>query len=185
MLLLGDSFANIYALGSMGWGASAGLAEQLALALNRPVDAIRRNDAGAHATREMLALELARGCNRLAGKKVVVWEFAARELAQGDWKFLDLKPVTAPGTPLCGAPGLHALTGTHARMVWVRAVDPTSTDTAGRGDGFRLMDIDTDDGRGVREILPGPLSYRKPLLTPDGQRVVFNDVSRGRVVVVD
>ena len=185
VLLLGDSFANIYALESMGWGASAGLAEHLALALNRPVDALRRNDAGAHATREMLARELVGGRDRLAGKKVVVWEFAARELAQGDWKLLDLRPVTAPGAPLYGAAGLRALTGTHARMVWIQAVDPTSTDTLGRGNGFRLMGIDTDDGRGIREIVPDPLSYRKPLLTPDGRRVVFTDFPHGRVGVVD
>jgi alginate O-acetyltransferase complex protein AlgJ len=185
VLLLGDSFVNIYALESMGWGTSAGLAEHLALALNRPVDTLRRNDAGAYATREMLALELARGCNRLADKKVVVWEFAARELAKGDWKLLDLSPVTAPAAPLCGAPGLRTLTGTHTRMVWMRAADPTSADPFGRGDAFRLMGIDTDDGRGVREILPGPLSCRKPLLTPDGQRVVFTDTTRGRIVVVD
>ena len=185
VLLLGDSFSNIYALRSMGWGASAGLAEHLALALNRPVDALRRNDAGAYATREMLAHEVASGCNRLTGKKVVVWEFAARELVQGDWKFLDLSPVTAPGAPLCGAPGLRALTGTHTRMVWIQAVDQTSTDTSGRGKGFRLMGLDTDDGRGVREILPGPLAARKPLLTPDGQRVVFTDFPRARVGVVD
>ena len=185
VLLLGDSFTNIYALESMGWGASAGLAEHLALALNQPVDALRRNDAGAHATREMLALELARGRDRLAGKKVVVWEFAARELAEGDWRLLDLRPGTAPAAPLRGAAGLRVLTGTHARMVWMRAVNPTSTDTFGRGDGFRLMGIDTDDGRGVRELLPGPLAYRKPLLTPDGKRVVFTDFPRGRVVVVD
>ena len=185
VLLLGDSFTNIYALESMGWGASAGLAEHLALALNQPVDALRRNDAGARATREMLALELARGRDRLAGKKVVVWEFAARELAEGDWRLLDLRPGTAPAAPLRGAAGLRVLTGTHARMVWIRAVNPTSTDTFGRGDGFRLMGIDTDDGRGVRELLPGPLAYRKPLLTPDGKRVVFTDFPRGRVVVVD
>ena len=34
----------------------------------------------------MLAKELQRGSDRLAGKKVVIWEFAARELACGDWK---------------------------------------------------------------------------------------------------
>jgi alginate O-acetyltransferase complex protein AlgJ len=38
----------------------------------------------------MLSKELARGRDRLAGKKVVVWEFAARELAGGDWKILPL-----------------------------------------------------------------------------------------------
>jgi alginate O-acetyltransferase complex protein AlgJ len=185
VLLLGDSFANIYSMESMGWGTSAGLAEHLALALNRPVDAIRRNDAGAHATREMLALEVARGCNRLANKKVVVWEFAARELTEGDWKVFDFRPVSARGAQLCGAAGLRALTGAHARMVWTRAVDPASLDVSGRGDKFQLMGIDSDDGRGVREILRGPLSVRKPLLTPDGQRIVFTDFPGRRVGVVD
>ena len=86
VLLLGDSFSNIYALEEMGWGRSAGFAAHLSLALNRPIDAILRNDAGAHATREILSRELQRGDDRLAGKKVVVWQFAARELAAGDWR---------------------------------------------------------------------------------------------------
>jgi alginate O-acetyltransferase complex protein AlgJ len=38
-----------------------------------------------------LSNELARGRDRLAGKKLVVWEFAARELSFGNWKLLDLK----------------------------------------------------------------------------------------------
>ncbi|MFM1770648.1 MAG: hypothetical protein RJA22_3177 [Verrucomicrobiota bacterium] len=91
VLLLGDSFANIYSLAPMGWGESAGLAEHLSLALGLPVDALCRNDAGSHATREMLARELRRGRDRLAGKKLVIWEFAARELALGDWKLLSLQ----------------------------------------------------------------------------------------------
>jgi|GEM_PF-3386244 len=185
VLLLGDSFANIYSLASMGWGTSAGLGEHLALALNRPVDALRRNDAGAYATREMLAHEVARGCGRLAGKKVVVWQFAARELAYGDWKMLNLNPGALIGSPLCGADGLRTLVGARARMVWVRAVDPASKDAGARHAGFHLMGIDTEDGRGVREILRGPISSRKPLLTPDGRRVVFTDVPLGRIGVVD
>jgi hypothetical protein len=90
VLLLGDSFANIFSLAPMGWGESAGLAEHLSLALGLPVDAITRNDAGSYATRAMLANELQRGNDRLAGKKLVIWEFAARELAFGDWKMLSL-----------------------------------------------------------------------------------------------
>jgi hypothetical protein len=90
VLVLGDSFANIYSLEMMNWGRAAGLAEQLSFALNRPVDTILRNDDGAYATREMLSRELAQGEDRLAGKKVVVWQFAARELAVGDWKLLDM-----------------------------------------------------------------------------------------------
>ena len=90
VLFLGDSFANIYSLAPMGWGETAGFAEQLSLALGLPLDTITRNDAGSHATREMLALELERGTDRLAGKQVVIWEFAARELACGDWKIIPL-----------------------------------------------------------------------------------------------
>ena len=91
ILVLGDSFCNIFSLAAMGWGEGAGFAEQLSFGLQQPLDALLRNDAGAHATRAMLAQELARGHDRLAGKKVVVWQFAARELALGDWKLIDIK----------------------------------------------------------------------------------------------
>jgi hypothetical protein len=90
ILLLGDSFANIYSLEMMNWGGGAGFAEQLTHAMNRPVDTILRNDNGSYATREILGRELAQGEDRLAGKKVVVWQFAARELAVGDWRLLDM-----------------------------------------------------------------------------------------------
>ena len=95
VLVLGDSFSNIYSLEAMGWGKSAGFAEQLAYHLKAPVDAILRNDAAAHATRELLARELVQGRDRLAGKKVVVWEFAMRELSVGDWKLIELPAVVA------------------------------------------------------------------------------------------
>ena len=99
ILLLGDSFSNIFSLEALGWGESAGFAEQLSRALGgRPLDCILRNSDGAFATREMLSRQLARGRDRLAGKKLVIWEFAARELSFGDWKLLDLKlgqPVPA------------------------------------------------------------------------------------------
>jgi len=97
ILLLGDSFANIFSLSALGWGEAAGLAEHLSRALGgRPLDCILRNSDAAFATREILSHELARGRDRLAGKKLVVWEFAARELAFGDWKLLDLKLGTPP-----------------------------------------------------------------------------------------
>ena len=91
VLLLGDSFSNIYSLEDMGWGTAAGLAEQLSCDLQMPVDRIVQNDSGAFATRETLAKELARGNDRLVNTKVVVWQFAARELSIGDWKFVDMK----------------------------------------------------------------------------------------------
>ena len=86
VLFLGDSFSNIYSLGGMNWGDSAGLVEQLSFLMQRPIDAFRRNDSGSFATRDMLSRELRRGRDRLAGKKLVIWQFAARELAVGDWR---------------------------------------------------------------------------------------------------
>ena len=90
VLVLGDSFTNIYSLDAMGWGESAGLTEQLAFEMKRPLDRIARNGDGAFAARQILSRELARGRDRLAGKKLVVWQFASRELSFGDWKLLDI-----------------------------------------------------------------------------------------------
>lgn len=90
ILLLGDSFSNIYSLGTMGWGQSGGFAEQLSYYLQQPVYAIVQNDAGAHATRQALAARLTRGDDVLAGKRVVIWQFASRELSLGDWKIIPL-----------------------------------------------------------------------------------------------
>jgi alginate O-acetyltransferase complex protein AlgJ len=90
VLLLGDSFSNVFSLESLGWGTAAGLAEQLSLALRRPVDRLVQNDDGAFATREALAREQARGRDRLAGKQVVIYQFATRELTHGDWRLVDL-----------------------------------------------------------------------------------------------
>jgi alginate O-acetyltransferase complex protein AlgJ len=50
---------------------------------------IAQNDSGAFATRQALARELSAGEDRLQGKRVVIWEFASRELSVGDWKPID------------------------------------------------------------------------------------------------
>ena len=93
VLLLGDSFTNVFSLDAMGWGEGAGLGPHLALALGRDIDVIAQNDSGAFATRQRRWNARAGGepggSDRLAGKKVVVWEFASRELAVGNWKPLD------------------------------------------------------------------------------------------------
>jgi alginate O-acetyltransferase complex protein AlgJ len=106
VLLLGDSFTAIYSDPLLHWGQGAGLGEHLALALGAPVATIARNDDGAFATRLELAAELTRGRDPLAGKRVVVWEFAARELSFGDWRLLALPspqpeavPKAAPREP--------------------------------------------------------------------------------------
>jgi hypothetical protein len=102
VLLLGDSFTNIYSVESMGFGTHAGFAEHLSLALGCPIDRIAQNAGGAAATRKALADDLARhyaavdrgdvpsGRERLADTRVVVWQFAMRELLLGDWKPVQL-----------------------------------------------------------------------------------------------
>lgn len=91
VLVLGDSFCNIFSMAGMGWGEDAGFTEHLGAALMQPVDAILRNGDGAHATRSMLARELNAGQNRLEGKKVVVWEFAASQITEGIWPVISCK----------------------------------------------------------------------------------------------
>ncbi|MYA70199.1 hypothetical protein F4009_22785 [Candidatus Poribacteria bacterium] len=93
ILFLGDSFSNIYSLGGMGWGDSAGFVEHLSAALARPIDKIIINAGGADATRQALVQEIIRGNDRLAGKRVLIYQFAARELFSGNWKLLSIPQI--------------------------------------------------------------------------------------------
>lgn len=90
VLLLGDSFSNIYSRAGMGWGSGAGLAEQLSFELRRPLDVVAINAGGSYSTRRRLREELLRGDDRLAGKRVVVWQFAMRDLQSGNWQRIDM-----------------------------------------------------------------------------------------------
>jgi len=99
ILLLGDSFSNIYSLEGMGWGGSAGFAEHLSWALARPIDKIVINAGGAYASRQELMRQSMRGVDRLANKKIVVYEFSMRDLAQGDWKMIKLPQPKAVVVP--------------------------------------------------------------------------------------
>ena len=95
ILLLGDSFTNIYSMRRLGWGEDAGLAEQLQAATGRPVTKIAINAGGAHAARTELISRLRRGRPVLDGVDTVIWQFATRELSQGDWRLMDLPASSA------------------------------------------------------------------------------------------
>ena len=67
------------------------------------------------------------------------------------------------------------------RVVWVQDIgDGRDVDTV--GSNLRLMGLDTGDGKGERAILTTG-NYAKPLITPRGDRVVFSDRIRKKVVV--
>jgi len=94
VLLLGDSFTNIYSTPDLGWGEGAGLAEQLSWNLGKPIDRISINAGGALSVRQALA----RNPARLDGKKTVVYQFAVRELTSGDWRSVSI-PATVAQSP--------------------------------------------------------------------------------------
>jgi alginate O-acetyltransferase complex protein AlgJ len=161
VLLLGDSFSNVYsdaaafrserAGDALGWGEGAGLAEQLSFALGRPVDRIARNAGGAHAARADLAREVAlageSGADRLAGVRVVVWQFASRELALGDWKEIPLAAAPArrePPAPTAGAGGPSVVAGTVAARA--EAPRPGSVPYRDALIGLHLREVETHSG---------------------------------------
>ncbi len=174
VLVLGDSFFNIFSLEGMGWGASAGFVEQLSYALQRPLDAIIRNDAGALATRELLGQELARGNDRLSGKRVVVWEFAVRELATGNWDFVTLK------TPAKGATDFLVLQAGEQRMFRATVKSfgafprPGLTPYKDYLTAFHLTGIEGDS---KREAIVYLLTMKDQQLTPAAQLRAGDTVS--------
>ena len=90
VLLLGDSFTNIYSLQSMGWGFSAGLAEHISNNLGKSIDCIAINNGGANETRQELARQYANGIDRLKGKKTLIWQFSMRDLITKKWQKIKL-----------------------------------------------------------------------------------------------
>lgn len=79
IVLLGDSFTNIYSAPTLAWGERAGLAEHLALRLGQPLDVIAINGGAATEVRQALA-DRAGSAAAMREKKIVVWILAARDL---------------------------------------------------------------------------------------------------------
>ena len=168
VLLLGDSFTNIYSLEPMGWGSGAGFAEHLSAAMGRPLDVIARNSDGAFATRQALQRELAAGRDRLSGKKIVVWEFAARELAFGDWRLLSMSLGSRVNTGFYSPPkgGRVRVEGTVAKMSQIPR--PGSVPYREHIVSIQLVDARPEDAQDgpLRECLVYTWSMKEQSLTP-------------------
>lgn len=80
---------------------------------------------------------------------------------------------------------LRALTGAQTRVVWVQHQKDNGSDPFARGRDLRLMAYDSDDGKGTRAVLPTSDNYVKPLLTPDGQRIVYSSYATNAFFVVN
>ena len=166
VLLLGDSFTNVYSLPSLGWGASAGLAEHLGLALGRPVDRISQNDDGALTPRRLLAAEAARDGGRLTSTRVVVYQFAARELSQGDWQAVDLASESARGRGVDAfwVPGFDSIATVEATVAATGAVPrPGSVPYRDHVVAVHLTEIELLAGRAASTV-PGAVVYLRSMV---------------------
>jgi len=81
-----------------------------------------------------------------------------------------LLAAAAPPAPKTAA-AVRELTGARTRIVWVQG---DGADPYAAGFGLVLKGLDTEDGKGERQILASRGSYFKPLLISDGKRIVFS-----------
>jgi hypothetical protein len=91
VLLLGDSFTNVYSRRELEWGERAGLGEQLMLRLGLPVQVLALNGGGATGVRELLAQKP----GALRKKSVVVWACSARDLFDESVRW-EIVPLPGP-----------------------------------------------------------------------------------------
>ncbi len=80
VVLLGDSFTNIFSDEKMGWGADAGFAQHLTKELGMTIDTIAQNGQASTGVRRTLASRPGAAAAMKERKKVVVWVIAARDL---------------------------------------------------------------------------------------------------------
>ena len=96
------------------------------------------------------------------------------------------KPPAAPASvspaPTAAAPAplrdklsekIESLTGAPTRAVWSHHIGTGTPDPFCNGASHQLQGIDTRDGQGVRLLLSKKSNYSRPLITPDGIRILY------------
>ena len=96
---------------------------------------------------------------------------------------LSLSALTASRGATSPQQALRELTGGRTRVVWIQDLGDGSDYLAQRNQ-LRLMAFDTDDRQGERVLVEGPRNIAKPMLTPDGNRVVFSDRQRREMFMI-
>ncbi len=145
VVLLGDSFSNIYSDESMGWGRDAGLSERLSFYLRAPVVSIIRNNDGAFITRVELARRLDENPAFLDGVRVVVWEFTERELSLGDWRPVELGDQVAAPDSFVELPAGRTLRVKGVIKAMGELPDPEEAPYPDYLIGLHLVDLRSDD----------------------------------------
>lgn len=93
VLVLGDSHTLVFQAGGDMHYSGAGLADQLAAELGRPVELIGVRGSGATPARINLFRRAQRTPDYWDNKRVVIWVFAAREFTESDgWRIVPIAP---------------------------------------------------------------------------------------------
>jgi hypothetical protein len=69
---------------------------------------------------------------------------------------------------------IETLTGAHTRVVWNECLTPRDSDPFSHGDQQVLRGIDSRDGLGERTILSKLGNYSRPVITSDGQAILYS-----------
>lgn len=80
VVLLGDSFTNIFSASEMNWGKDGGFAERLSAKLGISIDTIAQNGQASTGVRRTLASRRGSAREMREKKKIVIWAIAARDL---------------------------------------------------------------------------------------------------------
>src|ERR1700704_3206066 len=80
---------------------------------------------------------------------------------------VNASPATADGQTL------ETFTGGHTRVVWL--TDAENKGTFAERNPLQLVGYDSRDGKGERIICADRANYYRPLITPDGQQIVFSN----------
>ncbi len=96
VLILGDSHTLVFSIGGDMHASSCGVIDLLAAELKQPVSLIGKKGSGSSATRIALYQKARKSPEYLAGRKVVVWLFAAREFSESSSGWVQLPWKLAP-----------------------------------------------------------------------------------------
>jgi Concanavalin A-like lectin/glucanases superfamily len=77
---------------------------------------------------------------------------------------------------------VEEFTGGHTRVVWV--TDAANKDSFAERKNLQLVGYDSRDGKDERIICDEKANYYRPLITPDGERIVYSNRKTLRIYVV-
>ena len=77
---------------------------------------------------------------------------------------------------------VEKFTGGHTRAVWV--TDARNKDSFAEKNQLQLVGYDSRDGKGERIICAETANYYRPLITPDGEQIVFSNRQNLTIYVV-